>query len=220
MSVARAGRGQGQRVRRVTRSRLLATAERMFFSHGYTATSVDAIAAEAGYTTGAVYSNFGGKGDLFLAVLEQATTRDLATVRRALDGAEKDELRLSVFSAAITEDPLRWQGRVLATIEFLSYVRQHPQLAARLLDAQRVADAAMAELVSAVCRALGVEQPAPVDALVRDVTALVNGLTIRSLFDDGIDLPRATASALNALLTGERSDLQLATLRGGAADAR
>ena len=67
------------------------------------------------------------------------------------------------FTAAITRDPVRWQARVVATIEFLSYVRRHPELHGRLLEAQRLADAAMGELVVAICRALGIEPPAAVE---------------------------------------------------------
>jgi AcrR family transcriptional regulator len=190
----------------------------MFFSRGFTATSVDAIAADAGYTTGAVYSNFGGKADLFLAVLEEATAKDLDVVRRALDEAVTDEHRLAVFTAAITGDPTRWQARVVATFEFLSYARRHPELRARLLEAQRAADAAVAELVAAVCVALGVEPGDSVEELARDINAVVNGLAIRALFDDEVDMARAVSTALNSLLTGDRSDLR--ALRGGEASVR
>src|SRR4051794_31756996 len=100
MATKKPGRGQGVRVREVTRARLLATAEDVFWSRGYAATSVDLIAEKAGYTTGAVYSNFGGKADLFLAVLEQASADQLAAVRTALDEAKTDEQRLSVFTTA------------------------------------------------------------------------------------------------------------------------
>jgi AcrR family transcriptional regulator len=207
MTRPRSGRGQRHRVRAVTRGRLLATAEDLFLSDGYSATSVEAIASEAGYTTGAVYSNFGGKADLFLAVLEQVTTVDLEMVRQALDEATTDEQRLAVFTASIARDPARWRARVVATIEFLSYLRQHPELHERMREAQRVAEATASELVVAVSAALGIEPPEPIDEIVRDIGALVNGLAIRSLYDE-IDIPRAVSRALNSLLTGDRSDFR------------
>jgi AcrR family transcriptional regulator len=202
------GRGQGIRVREVTRARLLATAEDVFWSRGYAATSVDVIAEQAGYTTGAVYSNFGGKADLFLAVLEQASAAELAAVRTALDEATTDEQRLSVFTTTITRDPSTWQARVAATIEFLSHARHQPELHERMRDAQRLADEAAGELMSALCSALGVEPPVSTDEITRDVGALINGLAIRSLFDDDLDLPRAISTGVNSLLTGDRSDLR------------
>lgn len=208
MSNGRPGRGQGIRVRAVTRARLLVTAEDLFFSHGYLSTSLDRIAHQAGYTTGAVYSSFGGKADLFLAVLEQVTARDLAAVRGALDAAQTDEQRLAAFAASTTRDPAGWQARVVATIEFLSYARRHPELHARMMAAQRLADEAVGEVLAALCRALGVVPPVPMAELTRDVMALFNGVAIRALFDAELDVPRVISSVINSLLTGDRSDLR------------
>lgn len=205
MGRSSAARPDPRRARAVTREQLLATAEEVFFARGFAESSVDAVAAAAGYTTGAVYSNFGGKGDLFLAVLERVTSRELEQVRAALDAARTDEQRLNVFSTAIAGDPARWQARVAATLEFLSYARRRPELHARMVAAQRVADEAMGELLAAICRSLGIVVPAPADGIVRDVTAIVNGLSVRALFDDELDLATAVPRAINALLTGERT---------------
>jgi AcrR family transcriptional regulator len=53
-----------------TRDELLAAARRVFLRRGFHGASLEEIAEEAGYTKGAVYSNFEGKDDLFLALLE------------------------------------------------------------------------------------------------------------------------------------------------------
>lgn len=60
-----------------TRERLLKAAHRIFMKKGYVAASVEDIAAAAGYTRGAFYSNFRSKSDLLLELLE----RDHAAVR-------------------------------------------------------------------------------------------------------------------------------------------
>ena len=52
------------------RSAILEAAAQAFVDHGYAATKVSDIAAAAGFTKGAVYSNFGGKPELFSAVCE------------------------------------------------------------------------------------------------------------------------------------------------------
>src|SRR5690242_4585748 len=54
-----------------TRADLIDAAKTVFLNRGFHAASLDEIAEEAGYTKGAVYSNFEGKDDLFLAVLEE-----------------------------------------------------------------------------------------------------------------------------------------------------
>ncbi|MET0831731.1 MAG: helix-turn-helix domain-containing protein, partial [Acidimicrobiia bacterium] len=52
-----------------TRSDLLTAARRVFLRSGFHGASVEEIAEEAGYTKGAVYSNFEDKAALYLAVL-------------------------------------------------------------------------------------------------------------------------------------------------------
>lgn len=53
-----------------TRADLLQAARTVFLRRGFHGASLDEIAEEAGYTKGAVYSNFAGKDDLYLALLD------------------------------------------------------------------------------------------------------------------------------------------------------
>lgn len=54
-----------------TRATLLATARRVFSEHGYAATSMDDLTAQAGLTRGALYHHFGDKKGLLAAVVAQ-----------------------------------------------------------------------------------------------------------------------------------------------------
>src|SRR5476651_1230221 len=54
-----------------TRERLLAAARIVFARSGFHGASVEEIASEAGFSTGALYSNFEGKEDLFLVLMER-----------------------------------------------------------------------------------------------------------------------------------------------------
>ncbi len=54
-----------------TRAALVAAARRQFGEHGFAATSLDEIVAEANVTKGALYHHFQGKEDLFAAVYEE-----------------------------------------------------------------------------------------------------------------------------------------------------
>jgi AcrR family transcriptional regulator len=54
-----------------TRAALVAAARRLFGEHGFAATSLDEIVAEANVTKGALYHHFQGKEDLFAAVYEE-----------------------------------------------------------------------------------------------------------------------------------------------------
>src|ERR1700719_1747631 len=66
-----------------TRERLLAAARRVFASGGFHGASVEEIASEAGFSTGALYSNFDGKEDLFLVLME----REIAEHAREISDA-------------------------------------------------------------------------------------------------------------------------------------
>ena len=57
-----------------TRQALLDAAEESFLAEGYRATSLDAVAAAARFTKGAVYRHFTDKQALFLAVFERVAT--------------------------------------------------------------------------------------------------------------------------------------------------
>ncbi|HEV2062573.1 MAG TPA: helix-turn-helix domain-containing protein, partial [Solirubrobacteraceae bacterium] len=77
-----------QRVRRPpreqTRREILDAAARAFAQRGYHGASVEAVAAEAGLSTGAVYSNFESKEDLFLALYEERIGGRAREVRAAV----------------------------------------------------------------------------------------------------------------------------------------
>ena len=47
-----------------TREKLIAVARQLFIADGYAATTLDKVAEAAGFSKGAVYSNFSGKEEL------------------------------------------------------------------------------------------------------------------------------------------------------------
>ncbi len=64
-----------------TRLRLMEVASDEFLEGGYRATSLERVAETAGFSQGAVYSNFAGKEDLVLAVLDQHFVHRLDNLR-------------------------------------------------------------------------------------------------------------------------------------------
>ncbi|MBK0420575.1 TetR/AcrR family transcriptional regulator [Leucobacter sp. CSA2] len=82
------------------RDRLLAAAERRFYSDGVNATGIDAITAEAGVAKMSLYNNFASKADLVSAYIEHRHTEWLALLdaRTALAANDRDRV-LAVFDA-------------------------------------------------------------------------------------------------------------------------
>jgi AcrR family transcriptional regulator len=89
-------RTQAQRTEATTAA-LVAAARELFATDGYEATSLDAVAATAGLTKGAVYHHFDSKRELFAAVFEAESLR-LGEVVTAAYGRKRDSWR--AFEAA------------------------------------------------------------------------------------------------------------------------
>ena len=90
-----------------TRARLLEIARPMFLRDGYAATSLDKVADAAGFTRGAVYSNFRNKDELCLAVLDEIRTEragDILAILRATTLAERVE-RFETWAENVIGDP-------------------------------------------------------------------------------------------------------------------
>src|SRR5260221_3194321 len=73
-----------------TRERLLVAARQVFARHGFGGASVDMIAEEAGYSKGAIYSNFDTKEAILVELLDRYGEEQMADFRaiRQLDPGE------------------------------------------------------------------------------------------------------------------------------------
>ena len=116
---------EARRVR--TREDLVDAADRLFTANGFHTTTVDAIAADAGYTKGAVYSNFASKEDLFFAVYERRVDAAVRTSERLLaDLGTSDAIDRAAADGASRKG--RDDGWLAVFFEFWSHVLRHPEL--------------------------------------------------------------------------------------------
>src|SRR5881275_3212463 len=90
-----------------TRGRLLEAAALVFARRGFSGASLEEIARVAGHTTGAVYSNFAGKDELFLALLDATTGRHVAAYN-ALEDTTGPQSRASAFMKFLDREPEAW----------------------------------------------------------------------------------------------------------------
>src|SRR5947209_5084178 len=101
-----------------TRERLIDAAFDVFAERGFHAASVDDVAATAGFSIGALYSNFAGKEDLFLAVFD----RHLDWARQTFGAAGAPPAQL----------PADWPRQFLVFAEFWAYAVRDEDARARL----------------------------------------------------------------------------------------
>ncbi|MBC8749386.1 MULTISPECIES: TetR/AcrR family transcriptional regulator [Paraburkholderia] len=87
-----------------TRERLLDAAQVIFMKKGFVAASVEDIAAAAGYTRGAFYSNFRSKSELFLELLRrdhEAMQADLHAIFESAASREEMEARVLRYYSSL-----------------------------------------------------------------------------------------------------------------------
>ena len=118
--------------RRQTRERLLDAAADVFKRVGYHGASLEAVAEAAGYTKGAVYSNFDTKADLFMALLDRYVEAEISGQEQAFAGQTLEEAIDSldtIFERQIMTDPL-W---TVLRMEFWLVASRDPEVRRRLV---------------------------------------------------------------------------------------
>lgn len=113
-----------------TRAQLVATAKQMFFEDGYHPTSLEKVADAAGYSKGAVYSNFRNKDELCTAVLDEVRAERLGEVIEMMarpDTPARIEA-LRDWAERVIGDP----GWTTLEVEFAVHARRTEQLRTEL----------------------------------------------------------------------------------------
>lgn len=124
-----------ERRRQLTRDALVAAAREVFASRGFHAASLEEISETAGFTRGAIYSNFQNKEELFFAVMDRHVEIQLAGFQDFFEQAGGP-------SAAADADILRVWKRLTGgadpewtalNLEFRLYALRNPEVRDRFV---------------------------------------------------------------------------------------
>jgi AcrR family transcriptional regulator len=161
-----------------TRQRLIDAAAEVFAREGFMAASLDEIAAAAGYTKGAVYSNFSSKTDLFIALIERRIEVESARIASHIDetGGTMPE------DGAITdpERELRW---VMLAIEFWLYAMRDPRAREAMATQYERARTITAGYIETLFRKAGRKPLLPPREMAIAVEAFGTGLALQWALD-------------------------------------
>lgn len=166
-----------------TRQLLLDAAWKVFLRRGYHGATLEQVAAEAGYTKGAVYSQFEHKADLFLTLLGRRLDEsipELYAVAAAAESPQEAVRALTRLRLSRSRADLDW---TLVVLEFRVHAAHDPALNARYAGVNARLRQAMADLITGLLRRLGLKQPMPDGDLARIVLALANGAHLERLVD-------------------------------------
>lgn len=184
-----------------TRSKLVQSAEKVFLKRGYVAASIGQIARQAGYTTGAVYSNFESKEHLGLAVLERRMVDVASSLQAALAEAEPTVgARLAVLDAwgsgLMASEP--W---VVLVTEFLLAARHKPAIRKKVAEEFQLARGLLANILRQQQDETQVDWPLSPEEMAAGLLALSFGLSIQRVADP--DVPPGTFTSLIGATLGE-----------------
>ncbi|WP_326547214.1 TetR/AcrR family transcriptional regulator [Mycolicibacterium sp. ND9-15] len=172
-----------------TRNLLLDAAEDVFARKGLTGAALEDIADVAGYTRGAIYSHFGAKEELFLAVVDRQRQRFLDGFNDIIQSfARLDELSVDELAdrwREVGSDP----NRAALNYELTLYLLRNSEARERLGAQRRETIRSLGEFISKNVARLGATLTLPADTLAQLILAVNDGVTLGSHLD-GADLYR------------------------------
>jgi AcrR family transcriptional regulator len=164
-----------ERRRELTRTALVEAAADVFARKGFHGASLDEIAEAAGFTRGAIYSNFKSKEDLLLAVVDWYSVRQLdaftSVLERAGEGTELDAAA-DVWARFVHRDPTL----LALSLELRLHALRDPEFAIRLAAANREQRERVAALIHEQSRRMNVELRVSPDEMAEISWAASDGL--------------------------------------------
>ncbi|MBO9531539.1 MAG: TetR/AcrR family transcriptional regulator [Solirubrobacteraceae bacterium] len=180
-----------------TRQQVVTAARELFLTRGYHGTTLSAVVEAAGFTKGAVYSNFASKAELALAVVEEIERENVEKLAGAFQGASDPAERaklLTLWGETILSDTAAL--RLRAELSFAAM--DDPALAETIRHKSRNVRASVAAMLRGIDHSERFQLDVPV--LADALTALANGVGMQRLGDPDFDVQAFVLAA--GVLTG------------------
>lgn len=157
----------------------MSAAEEVFARQGFEGASLEEIAATAGFSRGAIYSNFGGKEQLFLAVIQRFNEQSLAQFRDIVETSPDEGIP---DLAAIAE---RWHAvkhrdpqQLALGLEFTLHLLRNPDARDSIAEQRQQIVEMVAGYIERGAASLGTTPRIPAATLARIVIAATDGLKL------------------------------------------
>lgn len=167
------------------RRKLLDAAADLFAERGIGATSVEDVAVAAGFTKGAIYSNFASKDELILDLIDDRAGARLSWGAEAFAagtgsaGARAEALGDHLTAVSVAERT--WE---MLFLEFWQQAVRQPEAGRRFAARRRELRADIADALSRQTELLKLTPTLPPEQLATVILALSNGLAIERQADD------------------------------------
>ncbi|HSY37173.1 MAG TPA: TetR/AcrR family transcriptional regulator [Acidobacteriaceae bacterium] len=160
-----------------TRANLIAVGRRHFLRYGLGGAVAEKIAEDAGYSRGALYSNFDGKEDLFIAVIQEEQARNLNVYRSLLKEEPSGKKRLKKFRDAIA-DLMTDRDWIMLRAEFEIGALRSERIRQRFVELHRLQQRDGSELVRDLLRSPDVTSKWKPEDFITVIINLAHGLAV------------------------------------------
>jgi AcrR family transcriptional regulator len=185
-----------------TRELLLDAAAHTFAQKGFAGASVDEIAEAAGYTVGALYSNFGSKERLFVELMRSRASDRISEATQIMsDGDVGDGRRLRALGQLLVNVADKDIDFAPLEAEFWLYAVRHRE-AMQNLALPRPQHDAMRPMIENALRRRGRDQDVSADTVSTIVRALFQGLVRQRRINPDSVPEELFGQALHWLFTG------------------
>jgi AcrR family transcriptional regulator len=187
------------------RDRVLTASERVFLARGYAGATLDAIAEDAGFSKGVVYSQFGSKPDLFFALLERRIEQRAADNQRAVAGLAGIDALSALFRVG-DDDAASEPTWASVLTEFRTLAARDPDLSRRYSEVHCRTVDDLASVLKRVYDTAGLTPPVPVQSLAEFILAATTGAALERSVNPSA-LPDHDLAELAALALGFKQGL-------------
>jgi AcrR family transcriptional regulator len=193
-----------ERRRQQTREYLLQAAAQVFTERGFHGATIDQVAAAAGFTKGAVYSNFKNKDELFLALIEAAYAREMTALKETLESSEiPPQARLGDFVSLIRgeleQNPDNWTALYL---EFTLYAMRNETARQRLRELEEADIVGVADIIESNADSPNSTVSTSALQQARIITALFRGIGVLRVIDPEAAGPELLQDAIAFVTRG------------------
>lgn len=196
-----------------TRELLIDAAAEVFARKGFAGASVEEIAEQAGFSIGALYSNFPGKRELFVALMDERGQQRVREASAILEERPGHGRLRAALGQALVDVADKDMDLAALQAEFWLYAVRHPEVMDTLAGQRRRTAAELEQLINTRLGRDPRGYPTGLSARVAIVvTALFDGLVRQRRIDPASVPPELYADALAWLFSG------LAAREAGTAD--
>jgi AcrR family transcriptional regulator len=175
----------------------LDAASKVFAAEGFAGATIDAIGQAAGFTKGAVYSNFGSKDELFLALLDREFELRGEQIATALESGGDTTVAAQALSRSVLDSVHDHADYYVLFVEYWLRAVRDPELRERLIARRRAAAAQQADNLAG---SAAVTSGRPLAELAQLVVTMNLGIAMEEVLRPGTIDPDLLGQLISGLL--------------------